>query len=649
VLVESLEVPDAENHREATPFVVALETLPRLLQTLETGSDLPIDLSKWILTDPSGDDPTQLDPKEILELLSTLPAAGGDAGPEVSVNLLSQWLRFYGPLDVAEVERSLPWPAEAVRRALEILVDDGVVVVDHLIESSAATQASPVKEASPVNEVCDVENLERLLRLARRERRPQIEALPLASLPLFLAVHQGVAPRRDGIEGLQSALDHLFGYSAPAQTWESDLLPSRLDPYHPAWLDSLMQDGELVWRGTGRQRLTFQFRADLDLLPTLAQGSSAPDDKDNESAAEEPARSAARISHPGPTAAADMLTLEGVPGEPEPATSYTSIPEGLDTQLLDVLDSERPASLRELSRRTGRHTGPLTDSLWQLAWRGLATNDTFLAVRRGLATGFVAEPTPEGAVIGTSRSRVRGHPSSRGLRSRWGNTRSFVGRWSRLPVAETVDQGSDLDPLEREEIQRERAHLVLQRYGIVFRELLQREHPGLRWGELFRSLRLMELSGEILSGHFFQGVPGLQFATPSAVRRLRRGLSEDLIYWISALDPSSPSALGLPLPYAPPRRLAGNHLVFHGSRLCLVSERRGRRLEILVPPEHPHLVDYLEPLRSQLGRSVDAVTSIEVDEINGEGARRSPYRPILAQEFQLTSGATSLRLWRRHR
>jgi hypothetical protein len=57
----------------------------------------------------------------------------------------------------------------------------------------------------------------------------------------------------------------------------------------------------------------------------------------------------------------------------------------------------------------------------------------------------------------------------------------------------------------------------------------------------------------------------------------------------------------------------------------------------------------LEPLRSQLGRSVDAVTSIEVDEINGEGARHSPYRPILAQEFQLTSGATSLRLWRRHR
>ena len=64
------------------------------------------------------------------------------------------------------------------------------------------------------------------------------------------------------------------------------------------------------------------------------------------------------------------------------------------------------------------------------------------------------------------------------------------------------------------------------RYGILFRELLHKELPQFRWSGIFRSLRVMELSGEILSGQFFKDIPGLQFILPAAFQKLQAGLPE---------------------------------------------------------------------------------------------------------------------------
>jgi len=50
----------------------------------------------------------------------------------------------------------------------------------------------------------------------RREGRPAFTALAADALPLFLARHQGLAPRGGGLEDLQERLEKLFGYAAPA-------------------------------------------------------------------------------------------------------------------------------------------------------------------------------------------------------------------------------------------------------------------------------------------------------------------------------------------------------------------------------------------------------------------------------------------------
>ena len=179
--------------------------------------------------------------------------------------------------------------------------------------------------------------------------------------------------------------------------------------------------------------------------------------------------------------------------------------------------------------------------------------------------------------------------------------------------------------MEEEGLTRERVRQLLQRYGIVFRELVARELEPLRWSRIFRTLRIMELSGEILSGYFFEGIPGLQFISHRGLRILRDGLPKEEIYWINAADPASPCGLQLPIAGLPPR-LASNHLVYHGSRLVLVSKRRGAEVQLRVPPEDSSLHEYLRVFSDLLSRDVAPRRTVRVENINGLEARQSPYK-----------------------
>ncbi|MEM6457562.1 MAG: hypothetical protein AAF772_20915, partial [Acidobacteriota bacterium] len=233
-----------------------------------------------------------------------------------------------------------------------------------------------------------------------------------------------------------------------------------------------------------------------------------------------------------------------------------------------------------------------------------------------------------------------------------------AGIWRRLPAIAPA-----ADALERELLTKERVRLLLLRYGLLCRPLLQRELPGLRWGDVFRTLRLMELGGELLAGHFFAGIPGLQFIAHGAFKRLRAGLPADAIYWLHAQDPASlcgvrfgPRPLsdgegdGNPPPAedALPARRSGTYLTYHGARLVLVAHAKGRRLEPRVPPDHPELASYFGALAHLLTRAIAPLTAVTVETIAGEDARRSPYRAALATRFRVTAEARGIRLWKRY-
>jgi len=200
------------------------------------------------------------------------------------------------------------------------------------------------------------------------------------------------------------------------------------------------------------------------------------------------------------------------------------------------------------------------------------------------------------------------------------------GSWLLVPP-----RSEDPTPLEQRELEKERARVVLNRYGVVFKELLDRELPAFRWGALQRALRLMELSAEVVAGPVIDGPLGLQFALPDIAERLRSAAEDDRIRIINAVDPASPVGLGIPgLPDALPTRIPGNHLVYHGGELVLVSRRNGKELQIMVPPEHPDLCAYVSQLRLLVSRRVGAISRVAVETVNDEPVRESRYADAIA-------------------
>jgi ATP-dependent Lhr-like helicase len=81
---------------------------------------------------------------------------------------------------------------------------------------------------------------------------------------------------------------------------------------------------------------------------------------------------------------------------------------------------------------------------------------------------------------------------------------------------------------------------LVRRYGVVFRDLMERETAMPRWRELLGMFRRMEARGTVRGGRFVSGFGGEQFALPEALEGLRamRGREEiaDTVTY-SAADP----------------------------------------------------------------------------------------------------------------
>jgi ATP-dependent helicase Lhr and Lhr-like helicase len=313
---------------------------------------------------------------------------------------------------------------------------------------------------------------------------------------------------------------------------------------------------------------------------------------------------------------------------------------------IDLLHEEVPKVTASLPADTGRFdfgnlldtsgltAAELTEELWHDVWQSAISNDAVSTLRKGIEQGF---STPDLSTSSSGRSRrIR-----RGGFNQWRNAIPFSGNWFRVPYST-----AEIDAVERDETSRERVRLLLDRYGIVFRELVAREAEPFRWRAIFRSLRLMELAGEVFSGYFFKGITGPQFISPTALRRLQRLRVDETIFWLNATDPLSPCGLGLEGLSNLPRRIPSNYLVFHGTRVVLVIERQGKVLDIRVPPNDPNLPKYLDVLRHLAYRSFAPKRKLNIETINDEPATISAYADVLDDAFDLIRDFQSLYIQR---
>ncbi len=309
---------------------VALESLPRLLRAFALA---PEDIRAARL----GGEP-----------LSRWPKARSTAKAQDEDPLavwLGEWLRFYGPITARAIRERFPLSEERLSEVLDQLIESGAMTVD-------------------AERFCDAENMEMLLRLTRRAARPQFEPLPAEALPLFLAQWQSVAAHNEGPDGLQRALEGLFGYPVSAPLLESELLPARVAKYQPPLLDEVFAASDLVWMGLPKKRAFFASSFAVDLF-----------------AASRPAKE-------------------------EDATALFPDPRGR-------------YDFSMLAEHTGLSTTELTQKLWAEVWAGRASNDSFGALRKGIETKFAAIEPAQGRKAGARRASFRAWKSSRAYPGNW--------------------------------------------------------------------------------------------------------------------------------------------------------------------------------------------------------------------------------------
>jgi ATP-dependent helicase Lhr and Lhr-like helicase len=273
-----------------------------------------------------------------------------------------------------------------------------------------------------------------------------------------------------------------------------------------------------------------------------------------------------------------------------------------------------------------RQAAPLAEfnaSWWRAVWSGEVTADTLSPLRQGAARDFKLAHE-RAAVPRRSRSRIAVRVP-RYRRSAFADP--WTGVWHLTP-----QPSDESDALIAQEDARERGRLLIDRYGVVCRELANREGGRLRWPEVFRALRVMELAGEVVAGYFFEGLSGPQFAAPAAVSGLQGSSPAAGSFWMNALDPASPCGLGLDWPELPQRR-AANYLAFVDGALALVVEKGGKRLNFLLPVNHLGLGDAVMPMAYLLARD----RRLALEQINGLPAADSPYLPALERLGTLVS------------
>ncbi|TFG63977.1 MAG: DEAD/DEAH box helicase [Spirochaetales bacterium] len=474
---------------------------------------------------------------------------------------IAAWLGFYGPLPVSQVGRVFGIGTAEGDAWADLFSEDDQFIVGTLMEGSEESC------------ICDADNWERLLYLKRRQFRFTGAPKKPEFISPFLMDYQRLGCGGTGLETLESVMDQLAGYPAPAGLWEEEFLPARIAGYRTAWLDQLFRASDLCWFGTGRGAVSFSLRSNLDLY------------------------------------------LE------------TGAPKK------DLLPDRRGKfDLWAVKEHLGLSSAETVKALWKGSWQGDLATDTFETVRKGILNRFraetfsaaAAEERPPGPKPGRRHSLRSG---SMVRLPAWKAGRDDKSHWFSLAAAKAPPVAGD-SPLEEQELLKDRARQLLLRYGLLFRELLERELPVFRWKTMFSVLRLMEFSGEAVSGRFFEGISGVQFLHPDALGLLSAEGTE--IRWMNACDPASPCGLGLKgLPYTLPARLPSNHLVFRGRELMFVSQRKGRHLTFFCNPEDQGVDGALGFFDALLSREFNPPGKIIVETVNGIPVRESPYGSCL--------------------
>ncbi|RKG75504.1 DEAD/DEAH box helicase [Corallococcus terminator] len=419
-------------------------------------------------------------------------------------------MEMVGPTTVAELARLTLLDADDINLALHALEGQGSVLRGQF-RASEDVPVAPGEDGGPVLEWCDRRLLQRIHRLTVGRLRREIEPLSPQDFMRFLFRwhHLEDVDALRGSTGLLKAVRLLQGYEAPASAWERFLLPARMRGYTPDQLERACYAGEVAW---GRVTLK-------DPPKPAGPRRGAP-------VTEAPEPVVHKRSSPTRNAPLTFTLREDLEWMLAAARPHAVLADGgvwtppdlsaAAKDVVGVLDRRGACFFQDLVTRARRLPAEVEDALWELVAKGLVTADAVQNLR------ILQSPA---------------HRKRQKLLQRGG-----PGRWSLLAPAE---------PKTQDEVMESLARLFLQRYGIVWRDLVMRESLAPTWRELLFVYRRMEARGELRGGRFVSGFVGEQFALPEAVdtaRAVRRTAPSGVRIQLSGVDPLNLTGVVTPGP-----------------------------------------------------------------------------------------------------
>jgi ATP-dependent Lhr-like helicase len=297
---------------------------------------------------------------------------------------------------------------------------------------------------------------------------------------------------------------------------------------------------------------------------------------------------------------------------PPPALAKVEPPEGEAHEAIREALSRGPTFWLDLAAGIELPAEALHEALWDLAFAGEITNDAFAPLR-------------------SPRLRPARRETGRGRRfspRRKAQGPAVQGRWSL--TAPLFADAPALGPRLRAQ-----AELMLERYGILTREMAMAEGIPGGFSALYPELSNLEVLGSARRGYFVEGLGGAQFALAGAVERLRGMPAADgSLTVLASTDPASPWGAMLSWPRLEGGRRAartpGSFVVSRDGRPLLYLEKGGRGLLRLEPSMGDQ--ELAECLAELVRLAVDGtIPALGIERLDGEPVIGSGREAIFTQ------------------
>lgn len=496
---------------------------------------------------------------------------------EALPSIVRRYLAHHALVGLDDLIARYPITASAAGELLERFAEAGDLI---RLEPTAGAETPRWAERGNLDEV-------RRLSVAIR-RRESVAVAPEVFVD-FVIRRQHIHPttRQEGPLAVGIALEQLQGFAAAADLWESEILPRRVKNYRPEWLDETLRASDLVWRAEGDDR---PGEPRVAFIPRDFAGPWPPRDADDRER---------------PTA---------------------------EVAVLDHLARRGANFAGDIARELGLGPTATRGALLGLARRGEATNDRFDPLRPG--GNDPAATLIRVGDVGASGGRPRfgRHRPTFGRTS--APARGAEGRWSTYPPGPVDDHGDEANHLLW-------AALIMERYGVLCREIAALDAWAPPWRDLAPWLARAEMRGEIRRGYFVEGLSGVQYATAETAEALARAASLvggpcwDQPTWLPTLDPANLYGSGAPLDVplleggtARLPRSASNALVIIAGRPVLIVEGYGKRLTGLASASEGELHGAIALLVALAGPTRRV---LKVESYNNAATLAGPAAPWLAE------------------